>query len=100
MELPDDAEPEFTMPAENDLPGHPFEPVIIPADLGDVVLPPTLTLEEAYRTTVFFVEQYLSLEDSPSIEFTLFYQYMLSDPAASQDFTDAIRRMKSRDATL
>lgn len=88
------------MPAENDLPRSPFEPVVIPADSGDVVLPPTLTIEEAYRTTVFFVEHDLSLEDSPSVDFNLFYQYMLSDPAASQDFTDAIRRMKSRDATL
>lgn len=100
MESPDDAEPEFTKPTEDDLPPHPVEPYVPPVDLESVPLPKSLNLDEAYRTTVFFVEQYLSLEDSPSEDFILFYQYMLSDPAASEDFTDAIRRMNSWEPSL
>jgi hypothetical protein len=86
------------MPAEDELPGHPIEPYVRPSHLRDIALPQSLTLEEAYRTTVYFVERYLSLEETPSVDFALFYEYMRSDPAAASDFTDAIRRMKSREA--
>ncbi|MDP9903114.1 hypothetical protein [Arthrobacter bambusae] len=100
MELPDDGQPEISKSVQDDLPGHPLKPYVPPSNLHDVALPRSLTLEEAYRTTVFFVERYLSLETSPSLDFSLFYQYMLADPAAASDFTDAVRRMKSREETL
>lgn len=99
MELPDVAELEFSMPAEDDLPGHPLEPYVRPSTLRDIALPPSLTLEEAYETTVLFVERYLSFEKPPSVDFALFYHYMLSDPAAASDFTDAVRRMKAHEGT-
>jgi hypothetical protein len=99
MQLPRDDEPEFSTPHEDDLPKHPLEPYVTPSGLREIPLPRSLTLEEAYKTTVFFVEQYLSLEKSPSLDFVLFYEYLLSDPAAASDFTDAVRRTTSREQT-
>lgn len=84
---------EFTAPDSDDLPAFPTESFSPSSSLQEFPLPAKLTLEEAYRATVFFAQQYLSLEKNPDPGLVLQYQYMLTDPAASSDWTDAVRRV-------
>lgn len=90
---PDPRPEEFVAPYDDDLAPHPLGQIVVSGELRTIPIPEKLTLEEAYRAMVFFVQRYYSLEKDPGESFILFYQYMLSDPATGQDFTDAIRRM-------
>lgn len=88
----DSVPPDFVAPYGDELPPHPQVPFTASPALSKIPLPKQLSLVEAYKATVYFVEQYLSLESLPSEDFILFYQYMISDPATGSDFADAIRR--------
>lgn len=57
----------------------------------DSTLPETLTLDEAYRAAFFLTNQYVEVESSPDVGLLLFYQYLQSDPARWEDWTQAVR---------
>ena len=56
-------------------------------------IPPTLTLEEAFRAAFYMTDLWLSLEKEPRPEgLVLFHQYLRSDPARWEDWKNSIRR--------
>ena len=55
-------------------------------------LPPTLTLDEAYRAAFYLVLAYLRLEREPGSDLVLLAQYMWTDPARWSDWQEAVRR--------
>ena len=55
-------------------------------------IPPTLTLEEAFRAAFYLTDLWLSLEKEPCEGLVLFHQYLQSDPARWDDWKDSIRR--------
>jgi hypothetical protein len=59
---------------------------------GEVSLPETLTLEQAYRAAFCMVEQYIDLEQDPDVGLVLLLQYMESDPARWVDWTAAVKK--------
>jgi hypothetical protein len=66
----------------------------------DEQLPENLTVDEAYRTAYYMVEQYVALEKQPDVGLVLLVQYMESDPARWTDWIASVRRGLSDASTI
>jgi hypothetical protein len=53
-------------------------------------LPDTLTLEEAFRATVYMILQYIGLENNPDESLVVLAQYLWTDPARWNDWKSAV----------
>jgi hypothetical protein len=58
----------------------------------DDLLPESLTPTEAYLAAFHMVRQYIALEEKPDDGLVLLLQYLISDPARSEDWVDAVRQ--------
>ncbi len=60
--------------------------------------PESLTPDEAFRAAYFMIDRYVALESSPDVGLVLFHQYMKSDPARWDDWTESVRRARSSES--
>lgn len=66
--------------------------------MGHGALPRYLTLDQAFRAAYFMTEQYVALENEPDTGLVLYEQYLHSDPARWDDWTQAVRRTLPKNA--
>jgi hypothetical protein len=60
-------------------------------DAASSLMPAAITLDEAFRAAYYLTKQYVDLESDPDGGLVLFLQYLNSDPARWDDWTQAVR---------